>query len=165
VDGAITVAADVLEVLPRLDDAAFDLAVWDLYDGPRAVTAALDLASMTQLLRAVRSGGFALLNVSDAVPFDVVRPVAAALRLIADDVVVLAEPSTLRGRRSGNCVLVARLGSPLPVEEIARVAAAAPVRARVVAGDDLTRFVGAAEPGTPATPLPQPSEARGRAFL
>jgi spermidine synthase len=157
---------DAMSAVAALPPAVADLVIWDLYDGPRAVTAALTLdalASLRGLLPAER--GLAVLNVSDVLPFDVVRPVLASLRMCFADVALLAEPSTLRGRRSGNCVLVASAGEPLPVEEMARRSAGAPVRGRVVAGDDLDRFVAGAVPATDSAPLPLPDAALGRGFL
>lgn len=153
VDGITGIAAE-----------SVDVAIWDLYEGPRAVTAALDLAALWLLRRVLRPGGIAVLNVSDVTPFAVVRPVLAGLRTVTEEVVLLAEPATLRGRRSGNCVLVGGPAS-LPVARIQRAAAAAPARARVVAGDAMTDFIGAAVPATADAPLPQPDEASGRAFL
>jgi spermidine synthase len=142
-----------------------DLVVWDLYDGPRAVTASLTMDAIQVMHRLLRPGGLLLLNVSDVRPFDVVRPVLAALLAVCDDVVLLAEPSTLRGRRSGNCVLAGSVGRPLPVRALTRAAAAAPVRARVVAGPPLAEMVGSARPATADTPLPLPDATLGRAFL
>jgi hypothetical protein len=155
---------EAVDGIAELTRETVDVAIWDLYDGPRAVTAALDLAALWLLRRVLRPNGIAVLNVSDVAPFAVVRPVLAGLRTVADQVALLAEPSTLRGRRSGNCVLVGGPAS-LPVETIRRVAAAAPARARVVAGDAMTEFVGTAVPATADAPLPKPDEASGRAFL
>jgi len=154
-------AVDGIAALAR---ETVDVAIWDLYEGPRAVTAALDLAALWLLRRVLRPSGIAVLNVSDVTPFAVVRPVLAGLRTVADEVALLAEPATLRGRRSGNCVLVAGPSS-LPIEALRRTAAAAPARARVVAGDAMTEFVGGAVPATADAPLPKPDEATGRAFL
>jgi hypothetical protein len=155
---------EAIDGMAGVDAASVDLAIWDLYDGPRAVTTALDLAALWLIRRVLRPHGLAVLNVSDVMPFAVVRPVLAGLRAVCDHVVLLAEPSTLRGRRSGNCVLVG--GPPsLPMARLRRSAASAPVRARVLAGAAMTEFVGAAAPATADTPLPQPDEASGRAFL
>lgn len=155
---------EAVEGIAGIAAASVDLAIWDLYDGPRAVTAALDVAALWLLRRVLRPNGVAVLNVSDVAPFTVVRPVLAGLRAVTEEVVLLAEPATLRGRRSGNCVLV---GGPksLPVQRLLRTAAAAPAKARVVAGDAMTEFVGTAIPATADAPLPQPDEASGRAFL
>ncbi|MDQ1746117.1 MAG: hypothetical protein QOD07_380 [Frankiaceae bacterium] len=155
---------EAVDGIAGLPAESVDLAVWDLYDGPRAVTAALDLAALWLLRRVLRPGGIAVLNVSDVAPFAVVRPVLAGLRAVTDEVALLAEPVILRGRRSGNCVLV---GGPktLPIQKIRRAAAAAPARARVVTGATMTALIGTAVPATADAPLPRPDEASGRAFL
>jgi hypothetical protein len=155
-------AMHALEELPA-DEA--DLVIWDLYDGPRAATAALTLEAVRAMHRLLTDQGLLLLNVSDATPFEIVRPVLASLVLCFDDVAMLAEPSTLRGRRSGNCVLLGSVGRSVPHRPIARVAAAAPVRATVMSGSPLGAFVGDARPATIADPLPPPDRNRGRAFL
>lgn len=166
VPGCAVWVEDVAVALGRLPAGDADLVVWDLYDGPRAVTAVLTLEAVTAMRRALRaSRGLLVLNVSDATPFDVARPVLAALRECFADVVLLAEPSTLRGRRSGNCVLAGSVVAAFPVDALHRAAAAAPTRARLVAGADLVAFVDAATPATDAAPLPLPDQARGRAFL
>lgn len=181
---AIESSTEVLEVVQdlapvaceiRVDDAVTaveslpagetDVVIWDLYDGPRAITAGLTLEVIVAMRRTLADGGIALLNVSDMTPFDVVRPVLAALRKCFDDVVLLAEPSTLRGRRSGNCVLVGRVGRTLAHDALARAGAAAPVRATVLVNGKLDQFVGDIKPATIADPLPLPDPRRGRAFL
>jgi len=156
--------SEAVDGIAGLAAESVDLAIWDLYDGPRAVTAALDLAALWLLRRVLRPHGVAVLNVSDVVPFAVVRPVLAGLRAVTDEVVLLAEPATLRGRRSGNCVLAGGPAS-LPIERLLRAAAAAPARARVVAGPAMAEFIGTAVPATADAPLPHPDEASGRAFL
>jgi len=164
VDCCEVVHGDADAELRARAEAGDDLVIWDLYDGPRVDVASLTLDSIGHMQRVLRPGGLLLMNVSDAMPFDVVRPVVASLRVWFADVALLAEPSTLRGRRSGNCVLV---GSTrvLPVMALRRVAASAPVRARVVAGSALDTFCGDAVPATDDQPLPAPDEALGRGFL
>jgi spermidine synthase len=164
VPGTEVRVADAALALETLPAGAADVVVWDLYDGPRAVTAALGADAVAGIRRLAAPGGVAVFNVSDAAPFDLVRPVVAGLRAAFAEVALLAEPSTLRGRRSGNCVLAAAVGA-LDVAALARSAAAAPVRARVVAGEDLTAFVGSALPPAPGLALPGPDQTRGRAFL
>jgi hypothetical protein len=159
------VVDDAVRAIAGLPPAATDVAIWDLYDGPRAITDGLTLESVEAMRRLLDVGGAALLNVSDATPFDVVRPVLAALRACFDDLTLLAEPATLRGRRSGNCVLVGVVGAELPHRQISRRGASAPVRARVLSGAALQAFIGDAVPATIADPLPPPDGRRGRAFL
>lgn len=156
---------DAMNALATLPQADADVVIWDLYDGPRAVTTALTLEAVRSMRALLDDDGYLLLNVSDATPFDIVRPVLASLRNCFEDVVLLAEPSTMRGRRSGNCVLVGSAGQTLPAQPLARAGAAAPVRATVLADDDLDAFVGDVQPATNAAPLPLPDPRRGRAFL
>jgi hypothetical protein len=164
VPGTTLVHGDAISHLRHRTDAADDLVIWDLYDGPRVVTSTLTLDIVGHMRRVLRDGGMAVLNVSDATPFDVVRPVVASVRVWFDDVMVLAEPRTLRGRRSGNCVVIGAT-RPLPVSAVRRGAAAIPAPARVVAGATLATFVGDAVPATEERPLPEPDEALGRGFL
>src|SRR4051794_16778572 len=155
VDGATVVVADAADQLASTRSGSVDLLLWDLYDGPLAMTSTLTLDGVTQMRRVLSPGGLLLMNVSDMVPFDVVRPVLAALRVAFDDVLVLAEPTTLRGRRSGNCVLAAAR-APLPSLKITRRAAAAPVRGRVLAGGALQPVVAGGAPPTNGGPPPPP---------
>jgi len=164
VAGCSLVVSDAMDGAASVAPGSVDLLLWDLYDGPRAVTSSLTLASVELMHKTLASGGLLLLNVSDMMPFDVVRPVLAALSVEFGHVVLLAEPSTLRGRRSGNCVLAAA-DAILPAHRLSRRAAAAPVRARVVHGPALREFVGGAVPPTESQPLPLPDEASGRGFL
>jgi hypothetical protein len=156
---------DAVRALSTLATGEADVVIWDLYDGPRAVTSALTLEAITDMHRALSTTGLLLLNVSDATPFDVVRPVLAALRECFDDIGLLAEPSTLRGRRSGNCVLIGARGQTLPSAALAKAGASAWVRASLLAGADLESFIGSAVPATTASPLPMPDARKGRAFL
>jgi hypothetical protein len=66
---------------------------------------------------------------------------------------MIAEPGVLRGRRTGNLVLVAGTRS-LPVEELRRLTAADPFPARVVDGTELAKFASGAAPVTDTDGLP-----------
>jgi hypothetical protein len=70
----------------------------------------------------------------------------------------------LRGRRSGNCILVGAT-TALPVPRLRRLGAGAATRARVLAGEQLEVFCDGAVPPTEDRPLPEPDEAAGRGFL
>ena len=164
VAGCDVVLGDAVEQLELEQDAGRDLVVWDLYDGPRLVTSSLTLPTVQQMRRVLRDDGLAVFNLSDATPFDVVRPVVAAVDAVFDNALLLAEPSILRGRRSGNCVLAAA-EQALPVATVRRRAAAAATRGRVVAGEQLEVFRAGALPPTDDRPLPEPDEAAGRGFL
>ena len=105
----------------------------------------------------LRPGGVTAWNVSDGPPLRFVRAEAATLRTVFAHVALLAAPGTLRGRRFGNTVAVAS-DAELPVPGLTRRCAGDPMPARVVAGDDLTRFAGNARPvhDADAAPSPEP---------
>jgi spermidine synthase len=69
------------------------------------------------------------------------------------NIALIAEPGVLRGRRTGNLVLLASTAA-LPLEDLSRRVAADPFPARVVAGADLSRFAAGAAPVTDAS-VPQ----------
>ena len=162
--GCDVVLSDAVDALERDPDGGRDLVIWDLYEGPRLVTSTLTLRTVQQMRRVLRDDGVAVFNLSDMTPFDVVRPVVAAVNVVFDDAMLVAEPTILRGRRSGNCVLVAA-DRALPVPTVRRRAAAAATRGRVLAGAQLEVFCAGALPPTDDRPLPEPDEATGRGFL
>jgi spermidine synthase len=164
VTGCELVHDDAVRRLDREPAGRRDLVIWDLYDGPRVATSTLTLTLFMRMRDVLRTGGIAMLNVSDATPFDIVRPVVAGLRVVFADVALLAEPSTLRGRRSGNCVLVGS-DQALPMPALRRAGAAATTRARVLDVEQLEQLRGDALPPTLERPLPEPDEALGRGFL
>jgi hypothetical protein len=96
-------------------------------------------------------------NVADGPPLRFARGQVATLCAVFRHVAVLAEPGTLRGRRFGNLVAVAS-DTELPVAALTRRCAGDPMPARVVAGDDLSRFAGNAQPvhDADAAPSPEP---------
>jgi hypothetical protein len=70
-----------------------------------------------------------VLNLTDAAPFGWARRVVAGLRTAFPELMLTAEPATLRARRAGNLVVVASRG-PVPVAELRQrsVSAGAPYR-------------------------------------
>lgn len=151
--GVAVEIADAGEVLAATPWSSLDLLVCDVYDGPDTVTELFTLDVLASARRTLRDGGIYICNLSDATPFNLSRVVTAGIIATFRSVVLLAEPPVLRGRRSGNLV-VAGSDTDLPVPEIARRCAGGVVRARVVAGDDLSEFVGDAESAEALCELP-----------
>jgi spermidine synthase len=136
-------AGDAREVLESVRPGSYDLIISDVFAGaqtPFHLTTAECAQAMT---RALRPGGIWVRNVADAAPLKGVRGATATGRSVNKEVCLIAEPAVLRGRRLGNFVLVAG-DRPLPVDGLARRTAADPFPARVVHGDELTRFAGSA---------------------
>jgi hypothetical protein len=152
--------ADAAAVVVDQADASVDLIVCDVYEGPETVTTLFTADALGEVRRVLREDGCYVCNLSDASPFALARVVVATVREVIGPVVMLAEPSVLRGRRSGNLVLAAghRL---LPYEDLVRRATSGPVRARVVDGEGLDEFVAAARPAVTDSDLPVSGESLG----
>ncbi len=106
--------------------------------------------------RALAPGGVFAENIGDGPPLSHARARIATVQSVFGPACVLAEGPVLRGRRFGNLVVVAA-GHELPVAELTRRAAADPFPARVLAGDELSRFVAGVKPITDADAQPSPA--------
>jgi len=143
-------AADARAVAESVRAGSYDLVIADAFAGavtpPRLTTA--EFAAATA--RALRPGGIYAVNVAAGPPLDPARSAVATVRYSYKETCMIAEASVLRGRRRGNLVL---FGSdrPLPVAGLLRAAAGDPFPARVVAGDELRRFISGASVITDAT--------------
>jgi spermidine synthase len=161
--GARIVLKDAAVVLARERRRSADLIVCDLYDGPETVRSLFTTDALRRAEEILTTGGLYVCNLSDAAPFSLSRVVAATLREVFKDVVLLAEPAVLRGRRSGNIILAAT-DAAIPLEDLTRRASSGVVRARVVAGDDLAEFAGEAAPARAVEQLPASGESGNRHF-
>jgi hypothetical protein len=145
-------AADARAVVESVPAASYDLVIADVFAGavtPAHLTTA-EFAAATA--RALRPGGVYAVNVAAGLPssgraaphsLDGARSAVATIRSAYKETCMIAEASVLRGRRRGNLVI---FGSdrPLPEAGLRRAAAGDPFPARVVAGDDLLRFISGA---------------------
>lgn len=164
VPGVDVVIADAVDLLAAQPGRSADLVVFDVYDGPETVTSVFTLSVTRMIHDRLRTGGTYVCNLSDATPFALTRTVAATLRAVFGSVVLLAEPPVLRGRRSGNVVLLGRDAS-VPITPLQRRARSGPVQARVLAGERLDEFVGRAVPAADEADLPASGESPGRALF
>jgi hypothetical protein len=160
VAGTELIEADASQVIFARPDDSADLVVCDVYEGPETVTALFTMSALEAVRRVLRPDGFFVCNLSDASPFALSKVVVATVQAAVGPVVMLSEPPVLRGRRSGNLVLAAG-HPPLSIEELVRRASGGPVRARVVSGDEVAEFVGAAQPATEESLLPASGESLG----
>lgn len=161
--GATVRIDDALAVVSRARRSTADVVVCDVYDGPDTVTEMFTVDAVERVRWLLRDGGIYLCNLSDATPFALTRVVAATLRDRFGSAAMLAEPAVLRARRSGNLVFVAA-DRELPVADLSRRGAGNAVRFRVVSGEPLTEFIGAAQPAEDAGELPASGESTGHAL-
>ena len=117
------------------------------------------VAYVREAARVLRGSGVYLANLPDAAPFAFLRSQLATLATAFEELVLIAEPGVLRGRRFGNAVLVAG-HQPVDVAALARLTAADVFPARVEHGTRLKEFVGGARAvrDEDAVPSPEPPD-------
>lgn len=150
---------DARQECARLVPGASDVVVADVFEAAQQPVHTTTLEWLHEVRRLLRPGGVYAVNVADGPPLAFARGQVATLLAAFAHVVLLGDPSVLRGRRFANLVLAAS-DAPLPVAALARRVARAAGRARVVEGEELVRFTGGAAPVTDATartaPRPPP---------
>ncbi|GAA4627305.1 fused MFS/spermidine synthase [Actinoallomurus vinaceus] len=151
---------DAREVLARTPEGSFDLVIGDVYAGSRTPAHLTTVEFAAAVARVLRPGGRYAANVADGAPLSFARAQVATLRAVLPELCLIGDPAVLRGRRFGNLIVVAG-STPPPVAELTRKAAGDPFPARVLSGDELTRFTAGAAPVTDATARPSPPPPKG----
>lgn len=94
--------------------------------------------------RVLSPGGLYLANCADHPPLTLTRREVATALEVFPHVSLVTEPAILRGRRYGNLVII---GSDQPLaEDLHRVLRTLPTPARLLTGEEVTRFAGAHPP-------------------
>ena len=142
-------AGDARAELSSLPEASADVVVRDVFAGDTTPEHVRTREMVQQVVRVLRPGGLYLVNCADRPPLAGAKAEGATLRAAFADVAVVAEPGLLRGRGYGNVVLAATddpglLGSAA----LARAIRSLPAPARLLHGDEVTAFVGSAQPFT-----------------
>jgi hypothetical protein len=153
-------AEDARVALATRPDASADVVVCDVFAGARTPAHLTTAEFAAEVRRVLRPGGTYLANVADGPPLRFARGQVATLRTAFPQICLMAEPGTFRGRRFGNLVAVAA-AVELPVAGLTRRCAGDPMPARVVAGEDLDRFVGSAVPVLDADATDSPAPPAG----
>jgi hypothetical protein len=138
-----------------LRDSYTDVIVVDAFDGAAVPTDLITEEFTRDVARALRPDGAWLLNIADGPGLRFARRVVATALEVFTDVVVIADPGVLRGRRFGNLV-VAGSAAGLPVGPLTRLSAGRVPQVRCVAGDDVRRFTGGAPPLHDGDEIPLP---------
>jgi SAM-dependent methyltransferase len=116
-----------------LRDASADAVVLDAFHGGRVP---LDLTTrefLDEVGRVLRPSGVFLANIADGPPLTYSRRFVATVRAVLPEVIVMADPSVVKGRRYGN-IVIAAARSGLPMAEVRRAAAGAPFPRTVTVG-------------------------------
>jgi SAM-dependent methyltransferase len=152
-------AGDARGWLENAAGGSADVIVADVFGGSRVPAHLTSVAYVREAARVLRGSGVYLANLPDAAPFDFLRSQLATLATAFEELVLIAEPGVLRGRRFGNAVLVAG-HEPVDVTALARPMAADAFPARVEHGASLREFVGDARAvrDEDAVPSPEPPD-------
>ncbi|MGA5898790.1 spermidine synthase [Streptomyces venetus] len=152
-------AADAREWLEDGPSDSADVIVADVFGGSRVPAHLTSVAYVREAARVLRDGGVYLANLPDAAPFAFLRSQLATVATAFEELVLIAEPAVLRGRRFGNAVLVAG-HQPVNVAALARLTAADAFPARVEHGSALREFIGDARVvrDEDAVPSPEPPD-------
>jgi spermidine synthase len=141
---------DAREQAGRLQPGHSDVVAADVFAGAQQPVHTTTLEWLHEVRRLLSPDGTYVVNVADGKPLHFARAQVATLLAAFEHVLLLADPSVLRGRRFANLVLAAS-DAPLPVEALTRRAARAAGRARLVEGAELQAFTGGAAAVTDAT--------------
>ncbi|WSB83098.1 fused MFS/spermidine synthase [Streptomyces cellulosae] len=156
VGGGVAVhTVDARAWLEAASDSSADVVVGDVFGGSQVPAHLTTVGYVDEVARVLRGGGVYLANLADAAPFAFLRSQVATVGTRFAEVVLVAEPAVLRGRRFGN-VVVAASDRALDIPALTRAVAGDPFPARVVRGEALRRWVGEARPVSEVTAVPSP---------
>ncbi|MGB7981223.1 MAG: fused MFS/spermidine synthase [Candidatus Nanopelagicales bacterium] len=154
--------ADARTALESLPDAGADLLVLDVFASARTPGNLTSIEAFGHAHRVVGPTGTLVANIADEASLAYARRYVAGVAATFDRVAVAAEPSTLRGRRFGNLIVVGQPASApaLDIAVLTRRCASDPWPARLVHGPALAQFVAGARPyrdaDAPGSPEPPP---------
>ncbi|MFE3558844.1 spermidine synthase [Streptomyces sp. NPDC059193] len=158
--GVTVHAADARAWLAAAPAGSADVIVADVFGGSRVPAQLTSVEYAREAARVLRPGGVYAANLADGAPFGFLRAQLANFGASFAELVLIAEPAVLRGRRFGNAVLLAS-DVPLEVGALARRCAADAFPARVEHGDALARFMRGALPVADADAAPSPAPPEG----
>ncbi|MBT2675296.1 fused MFS/spermidine synthase [Streptomyces sp. ISL-14] len=152
-------AGDARAWLEAAQDDSADVLVADVFGGSRVPAHLTSVEYVRHAARVLRGSGVYLANLADAAPFAFLRSQLATYATLFEELVLIAEPGVLRGRRFGNAVLIAA-HRPLDTAALARLTASDAFPARVEHGPALRQFIGGARPvrDEDAVPSPEPPD-------
>ncbi|GAB2452730.1 fused MFS/spermidine synthase [Nocardioides hungaricus] len=140
----------------ELRDGYAEVVVVDAFADGRVPGELVTDGFFGDLARVLDPAGLLVLNVADRAPFGWTRRVVAGLRSVYPELMLTAEPATLRARRLGNLVLVASHGPvPLAALRIRSASSAAPYR--VLDAGGVSDSFGGGTPFTAADHEPSPA--------
>ena len=147
--------------IASLRDGHAELVVVDAFADARVPGELVTTAFVADLLRVVGPTGVVALNLTDRAPFGWTRRAVASLRTVFPQLLLTAEPATLKAKRLGNLVVVASAGAvPLAALQARATTAVAPYR--VLDARAVSDSFGGGTPFTVADAEDSPAPVRAR---
>lgn len=140
----------------ELRDGHAEVVVLDAFAGGRVPGDLVTVRFFNDVARVLDAGGLFVLNLTDRAPFGWTRRVVAGLRTVFPELMLTAEPATLRARRLGNLVVVASRG-PVPLAALQQRARTAAAPYRVLDARAVSDSFGGGTPFTEADAEPSPA--------
>ena len=142
----------------ELREGSADVVILDAFTDARVPADLVTAEYFESVSRALTDSGCFLLNLTDRAPFAWTRRVVTGLRTVLPQLIVSAEPATLRGCRFGNLLAVASR-TPLPVTSLRQRASSSAAPYRVLDAAQVSSSLGGGTPftddDTRPSPLPQ----------
>jgi hypothetical protein len=131
--------------IAELPDGYADVVIIDAFIGARVPAELTTAEFLADARRTLGDHGFLIINLTDRGPLGYARRVLAGVRLTFPHVLLCTEPSTLKGRRFGNVIIVGG-ATPLPYAGIAERAGKPPFPYGALHGARLNQLLSGAIP-------------------
>ncbi|GAB33465.1 spermidine synthase [Gordonia otitidis] len=131
---------DARAVTESLTEGSRDVVVRDAFSDARTPSHLTTVEFVSAVKRVLTPGGLYLANCGDASTLELVRADAAAVAEVFAHVMLIADPSMLKGRRTGNVVVVGSDDDLGPSAALVRTLLSDPLPARTIAGSEARRF-------------------------
>ena len=126
---------------------AYDLVISDVFEAARMPSDVATAEFAGLVVPALRPDGLYVVNVTDMPTLAFTKRLAATLRTAFAQVCVLADPGMLRGRRFGNCLVVAsRQADGVPTRALVRSRPGDTGAVGLLRGEALDEFIAGAAP-------------------
>jgi len=144
--------ASAREAIASAAPHAYDLVILDAFEAARMPDSVTTAEFAALVAPTLQPDGLYVVNVTDMPTLALTKRLAATLRTAFADVCVIADPGMLRGRRFGNCLLVASLRADgLPSAELIRSRAGDAGPVGILRNGALDTFIAGARPLRDAT--------------
>lgn len=134
--------------IAELRESAADLVIVDAFAQGRLPADLVTTEALAQIRRVLDPAGLMVINVVDRTPFAHTRRVLAGIRVWFEEVAVVAETGTVRGKRRGNLVVTA--GRQLPVAALGAPLTRTTTPYRLLEGSEVSDRLGGGRPFTDA---------------